>query len=287
MRMIGPGHFLFAIGLAGMGVLSILSGDFAYTWQPVPVWVPWRESLAHASGILLLVCGAGMLVKRTAGLFALVMTIYLASWVFLLQAPRVVQAPRDVGMWLGLAESLVLTCGGWIVFASLAGRAGRGKPVARFLFGASCLVLGLSHFVYADATAGIVPAWLPDRIGFAYLTGAGHFAAGLSILFAIVPRLAATLEAIMISLFVLLIHIPGVATAPASRMQWTMMFVASALAGAAWTVAGSLRAETEAKATQPPGTEPLRLGEVAVEDIGAGTIHMGATGIGLNSDRQV
>jgi hypothetical protein len=35
MRVIGPGHLLFALGLAGIGVLSIISGDFAYTWQPV------------------------------------------------------------------------------------------------------------------------------------------------------------------------------------------------------------------------------------------------------------
>lgn len=250
MRVIGPGHLLFAIGLAGVGVLSILSGDFAYTWQPVPAWVPWREILAYASGILLLVCGIGMLVERTSRTFALVMTLYVGSWVLLLQAPRVAQAPLDVGMWLGLAESLVLTCGGWIIFASLAGQGGRGTPVARFLFGASCLVLGLSHFVFAGVTAGMVPAWLPYRIGFAYLTGAGHFAAGLAILFGIVSRLAATLEAIMISLFVLLVHIPGVAATPGSRMQWTMMFVATALAGAAWSVAGSLRVQVEAQSPE-------------------------------------
>ncbi len=311
MRVIGTGRLLFALGLAGVGILSILSGDFAYSWQPVPAWVPDRASLAQASGVLLLVCGIGMLTKHTAARFALVMTIYLGSWALLLQAPRVLHAPRDLGTWLGLAESLVLTCGGWIVFASL-GRSDRGKTVVRFLFGASCLVLGLSHFVYANATAGMVPAWLPDRIGFAYLTGAGHFAAGLGILFAIVPRLAATLEAIMISLFVLLLHIPGVATAPASRMQWTMMFVASALAGAAWAVAGSLRTQPEAKtiriyrdpdcakcerfasvhrffdwdgrldlSTTSPATGPLRLGEVVVEDIATGAILRGAAGIEL------
>lgn len=61
--------------------------------------------------------------------------------------------------------------------------------------------------------------------GIAYLTGAGHFAASLGILFAILPRLAATLEAIE----------------PRSRLQWTMLFVASALAGAAWITARSLR----------------------------------------------
>jgi uncharacterized membrane protein len=248
MRVSGQGHFLFAIGLAGLGLLSLISGDFPYTWQPVPTWVPWRETLAHASGVLLLAAGIGMLVKRTATICALVMTLYMLSWVLVLQAPRVAQAPGNVGMWLGLSESLVLMSGGWIISISLAGPGDRRSKkfvdsarVARFLFGCSCLILGLSHFVYRDATAGMVPAWLPDRVGFAYLTGGGHFAAGLGILFGVLPRLAATLEASMISLFVLLVHVPAVVSAPTGRLEWTMVFVALALAGAAWAVAESLQ----------------------------------------------
>jgi uncharacterized membrane protein len=248
MRAIGLAHFLFAAGLAGLGILSLFSGDFALAWQPVPAWVPWREGLARASGILLLAGGAGMLVKRTAGTAALAMTIYMLSWVVLLQAPRAAQAPLNVGSWMGFAENTWLTCGGWILFAALAGPGSRlgvklagAIPVARFAFALSCIELGLSHFVYAEVTASMVPAWLPDRLGFAYITGAGHISAGVGILFAVFPRLAATLEAIMIGIFVLLVHIPGVVAEPNSRLKWTMLFVATALAGSAWAIARSLR----------------------------------------------
>ena len=269
MRVIGPGHFLFAVGLAGLGVLSLIFGDFPYTWQPVSDWVPWRESLAHASGILMLAAGMGMLVKRTAKACALAMTIYLLSWVLLLQAPRVAQAPLNVGMWLGLSESLVLMTGGWILVASLAGPEDRwstfagGPRVARLLFGFACVILGLSHFVYADATAGMIPAWIPAHRGFAWLTGAGHFAAGAAILFAVLPRLAASMEAGMISSFVLLIHVPGVATAPTSRLQWTMLSVASALAGAAWIIAGSLEGAPWGWAGTSPAGAPRQATEPA------------------------
>jgi uncharacterized membrane protein len=263
MRVIGPGHLLFAMGMAGLGFLSLISGDFAYTWQPVPHWFPWREYLAYASGVLLLAGGIGMLVKRTAAHFALAMTIYMLSWVLVLQAPRVAAAPANVGAWLGLCENLVLMSGCWILFASLVGREDRssipfaagsgGTRVARFLFGVSCLVLGLSHFAYTQETASMVPAWLPARVSFAYLTGVGHFAAGAGILLAILPRLAATLEAAMISSFVLLIHIPGAASAPTSRLQWTMVFVASALAGSAWAIAGSLKGSPWGFVRRSPG----------------------------------
>jgi uncharacterized membrane protein YphA (DoxX/SURF4 family) len=90
----------------------------------------------------------------------------------------------------------------------------------------------------------MIPAWLPAHLGLAYLTGACHFAAGLAILFAVLPRLAATMEACMISLFVLLIHIPAAIREPASRLQWTMVFIATALAGAVWIISASLRETT-------------------------------------------
>ncbi|MGD0620263.1 MAG: hypothetical protein ABSB67_21700 [Bryobacteraceae bacterium] len=121
MRVMRLGHWLFAAGLAGLGVLSLIYGDFALNWQPVPAWVPWREVLSRASGTLLVAAGIGMLVKRVAALSTLVMTAYMLSWVLLLQVPRVAQAPTDLGMWLGFAESSWLFCGGWIIFDSLAG----------------------------------------------------------------------------------------------------------------------------------------------------------------------
>ncbi len=250
MRSIALGHVLFAVGLAGIGILSLASGDFAYSWQPVPGWIVWRHGLAYSSGLLLLAAGIGMLVKPLSRLCALVMTIYLSTWVLLLQSPRVARNPATLGLWLGLSESMALFCGGWILFLSLAESEYRLPKVLadprlpRYLFGAACVVLGLSHFVYLDVTAGMVPAWLPDRTGFAYLTGAGHLAAGFAILFSVFPRLAATLEASMISSFVLLLHAPSVFSQPASRLQWTMLFVAGAIAGAAWIVAGSLRASS-------------------------------------------
>ena len=53
-----------------------------------------------------------------------------------------------------------------------------------------------------------------------YLTGAGHVAAGLAILFGVLPRLAAVLEAAQITAFVILAHIPAVFGAPRDRVQW-------------------------------------------------------------------
>lgn len=251
MRVVGAGHVLLALGLAGLGALSLGSGDFAYSWQPVPEGIPFREALARASGVVLLAGAVGMGVARTAAASAFAITLYLLSWAVFLHGPPVVRGPRDVGAWLGLAENVVLFCGGWILFVRLRPRGGaagegllsgrRALLTARVLVGLSCLVLGLSHFVYSEVTAGMIPKWLPSRLGLAYFTGTAHAAAGLGIVLSVLPRLAATLEAVMVSLFVLLLHLPGVIGEPKSRLQWTMLFVASALAGALWLTAGTFR----------------------------------------------
>jgi uncharacterized membrane protein len=248
MRSPGAGPLLFAIGMAGLGILSLIYRDFALNWQPVPTGVPWRVPLALLSGAMLAAGGLGMAFRTTAQGAAALLTVNMLVWLVLLEIPRVLASPGIEAMWLGVGETLVLVCGGWISFVCLSQpvRQWSAVPVSdtqlrvgRLLFGVALLPIGLSHFVYAADTAQMVPAWLPARQGLAYLTGAGHAAAGLGMLLSVAPALAATLEAVMMSSFVLLIHIPGVVHAPTDRLQWTMLCVATALAGSAWTVAES------------------------------------------------
>jgi uncharacterized membrane protein len=232
---------LLAIGLGGLGVLSLRYRDFALNWQPVPDWVPMRALLGSLSGAVLAIGGLGLLWKRTAGWAARAMTIFVLSWLVLLQVPRVAGAPLNAGVWLGFAENLLLVTGAWTLALLLSGGTPeRPQRAARLLYGLALPLIGLSHFVYLDFTAAMVPAWLPAHGFFAVLTGTGHIAAGLGLLCGVVPRLAATLEAAMIGAFVLLLHLPGVLQAPGDRLQWTMLCIAMAYDGAAWAVAASL-----------------------------------------------
>jgi uncharacterized membrane protein len=157
---------------------------------------------------------------------------------------------RVEGNWLGLGEiSMVLACS-WALFASLNDRSTGSSPrfatganglrIARYLFAIAVLPVGLSHFMYAPQTVALVPAWLPYRLGWAYLGGVGHMAAGLGVLFGVLPELAATLEAAMIGMFTLLVWLPGVVAAPGNRLQWTAFTISYTVAAAAWVVAASL-----------------------------------------------
>jgi uncharacterized membrane protein YphA (DoxX/SURF4 family) len=93
----------------------------------------------------------------------------------------------------------------------------------------------------------LVPSWLPYRIGWAYLTGAGQIACGLGVLFSIFPRVAAWAEAGMISLFTLLVWAPKILAAPHTRLNWTAFFISWAIASAAWVVAQNIAPKVQVK----------------------------------------
>jgi uncharacterized membrane protein len=240
----------FALGLIGLGVLSLVYGDFALQWQPVPAWIPVREYLAYASGAIMIAGGAGLLSKRTAVLSSGVLLVYLLLWLLLLKLPHVVMAPLVEVNWLGFGEIAVIVAAGLVLFAADRGQGEssnlkfatgeNGIRIARYIFAIALIPIGLSHFVYAPQTIGFVPAWLPFRPAWAYLGGAGHIAAGLGVLFGVVPRLAAMLEAAMIGVFTVLVWVPLVAKTPTSQLNWTGFLVSLTIGAAGWVVAGSM-----------------------------------------------
>lgn len=217
-----------------LGILNLVYRDSLLTWQPTPDGAPWKLPFAILSAILLIVSGIGLLLPPWRTRAAMLASGWVGLWALLLHLPHVAVAP-NVGSLLGLGEASANALG----LATLTGCfvSGRRPLVLRLGFGLCLVIFGVSHFVYADFTAQMVPAWLPDRLGFAYLTGAIHALTGACLLAALRVRVAATIEALMMSSFVLLVHIPGVAQAPHDRMQLTMFGMASLLTLAAWLIA--------------------------------------------------
>jgi len=247
----GLGHVLFAAVMIGLGIRGLVYGDFASVWQRIPIeHLPGRQFFAYACALIELVAGVGLLFRRTVGLSSCILFVYLVLWVVLLKVPAVVAMPQMEATWLGFGEIAVILSGAWILFATHSGRWARqhlkfavsanGVRYARLLFVLSLPMIGLAHFVYAKETAGFVPAWIPGPYFWAYLTGAGSFAASIGILFAIYPHLAATLEAAMLSVITILVWLPGLIAAPANG-SWTPLLMSTAIACGAWVVADSYR----------------------------------------------
>jgi uncharacterized membrane protein len=248
-----PGFGLpyFALGLVAAGILALASGDFAQQWQPIPAWVPGRAALGRASGLVLFGCGGALLSKRATLAASRVLFAYLLLWLVLLKVPPVLKAPLIEVTWESLSETAVLVAASWVLYAERGGDPGswsrvlptgaRGVRLARQLFGAALLPLGLSHFFYIKETISLVPSWMPGHSGWAYFCGAAHIAAGLGVLAATLPRLAATLEAVMLTGFTLLVWVPAIATAPTDQGRWAEAMISWTAGAGAWVVADSYR----------------------------------------------
>jgi uncharacterized membrane protein len=231
----------FASGMITLGVMGLVLRDFTAVWGPLPGWFPWPTALACACAAVALAAGIALLVRRTAAAASLALFWYVALWWLLLKVPGVVSAPLTEGSWLEVGMYGMLLSGAWTLFADLGGRpfAGgeRGVKLARLFFGLALIPVGLSHFVYVNLTVPLVPSWLPFRLGWAYFTGACHIAAGLGVLFGVLPWLAAQLEATMLAIFTILVWVPRVIAAPGTRGNWTELWVSWAITAAATVVA--------------------------------------------------
>jgi len=114
----------------------------------------------------------------------------------------------------------------------------------KILFTVPVFVFGIFHFLNADGMAGMVP--LPFGIFWVYLTGAALIAGGVVLLtdYNKLGPVAAFLLGVMIAIFAVTIHLPGVLAAAdeGARMAPMVGFLKDiGLAGAAWVIAGTYR----------------------------------------------
>jgi uncharacterized membrane protein len=239
------GAYLLAAGFAGIGVLALVYSDFALQWQPVPENVALRSQLAIANGVALILCAAAIVIPAWRVIGAMSLAAMLAIWVFVLHAPRLAGHWGDIVIWLGVAEAAAMFGGAMLlVWLSRNSALDEGSryfrelgTAGRLAIGLALPVFGLSHFAYAEFTAGMVPTWIPGKLFWACFTGCAHVAAGVAVLTGLWVPLATRLLALMFASWVLILHIPRVVADPANRVEWTMLFIAIALTASACLLA--------------------------------------------------
>lgn len=247
-----PARVCFALVLMGLGIVGLISGDFAGVWQHLPIKdLPGQKLLAYLCAALELAMGIGLLLAPVLILTSRVLFFYMTLWVVLLKLPAVVIVPYVEGTWSACGEIAIIMAGAWVLYAQHAGPwdkaklnwavGRRGVRNARLLLSLSIPLCGLAHLVYSEYTTPYVPDWIPFHIFWVILTGSAGIVAGFGILFGVYARLAAALEAAMLGIITLLVWGPHVASEPLSLNQWTAFLISSAIAVSAWLVADTYR----------------------------------------------
>jgi uncharacterized membrane protein len=250
MRIATPGHAIFAATMIALGILGLVKGDFTPMWTGIPKSMPGREALAYLCAIVCLLAGAGLLWRRTSVAASGVLLGYLIGWLLLVRVSRIFFAPTETDTWWSLGDTAAMTGAAWALYTWFAGErsaarktfaAGEnGLRVARILYGLALIPFGVAHFTYLKETAALVPSWLPFHVGWACLTGATLIVAGVAVLTDVYARLAATLSALEMGLFTVLVWVP-IVVAGATPFQWHEFIGSCTLTAAAWVVAESYR----------------------------------------------
>ena len=111
--------------------------------------------------------------------------------------------------------------------------------VARYLYAIPFGIFGVFHFINGSAMADYVPSFIPGGIFWVYLVGVALIAACVSIIIQKYTKLACLLLALLLIIFVLTMHLPGVINDPENAATMSNLLKDAALAGGALILANN------------------------------------------------
>jgi uncharacterized membrane protein len=234
--------------------LQLVTGEFVrlVRW---PAWLPGESVFVYLTGVVLVAIGLSILTDRQARAALSLLATLMLVHVFVLYPTQLlanptVDRPLLRGfMWTNPLKSLGLVGGAALLASRLAQQPALLAPLVRgigslALYGAALFALflfvaGLQHFAYSGFVTGMVPSWMPARSFWTYFTGVALIAGGTGIVVQATARLAAMLTALMIFLWVLLLHLPRALGGPQRVFETAGLFEAVALSGVALVVAAT------------------------------------------------
>ena len=254
-----PARLVMPTALLALGLRKLVANAFIPGWQPVAP-TAFHPIVATLDALALIAFAVAAITGPRRDRAYVGIACLMLLWVIAFQGPTLLASPLVPVVWLGVAEVTAVATAAMLSAAALSDqdrRWGKVRNTSFVIYGLCCMIFGTSHFVYVDFTSKMIPGWLPAHVALAYLTGAAHFAAGLAIATGLARRSAALLLALMLALFVALVHVPEVFASGGSVEQVTFLLNACALSGSALAVAcssktGSFREPYDAVALREP-----------------------------------
>jgi hypothetical protein len=229
------------LGRHVFGVASLATGLVALAWPNHNEWHQLRY-IIYAAAVVQIFGGAAIQFRRTAKAGAVLLG---AAYLFfaLLCVPGIVAAPQVYNSWGNFFEQFSLVTGAAIVCArfSSAWAPEMLSRVGGILLGICAASFALEQAFYLNATAQLVPKWIPPSPMFwAIMTTVAFALAAVALVTNRLALLAARQLTMMIVIFGLLVWIPLLLSGPYSHTNWSETAETFAIAGAAWILADLL-----------------------------------------------
>ncbi|MBB6110057.1 hypothetical protein [Mucilaginibacter lappiensis] len=233
------GKFFLVISIIAIGAVHIVSGHFPAGLMPVVASLPAKQALAYLTGLLLIVAGLLVLIKKYAAYGAFLAALLYLLALLLIHVPKVLAEPKNPSEWAGFFE-IICIMGGTLILLGATSKDSGTKLIktGTYLFSIGLLVFGVQHYMYAQFVANLIPAWIPARLFWDYLVMVAFFASAISFIIQRLTHLAGALLGLMFLIWVLILHLPRVIASIHTEPEWTSLFVALAFSGISFLIAG-------------------------------------------------
>src|SRR5271169_5823774 len=219
------------------GVAALVFGLITLAWHDYNDWHQLRH-IVYAAAAAQIFGGAAIQFRRTAKTGAAVLGA--AYLVFaLLCLPEIAAKPQIYNSWGNFFEQFSLVTGAGIIYAHLSSAWSREtlNRIGRILLGICAASFTLEQAIYLDATAHLVPKWLPPSQMFWAVTTTALFAlAAVALVTNRMALLATRLLTMMLVIFALLVWGP-LLLSDHSHANWSETVETFAIAGAVWILA--------------------------------------------------
>ena len=229
------------LGRHVFGLAALAFGLITLAWHDYNGWHQLRY-IVYAAAAAQIFGGAAIQFRRTVKTGAVVLAaVYLVFAV--LCVPGIVAKPQIYNSWGNFFEQFSLLTGAAIVYArwSLAWSQETLRRVGRILLGICVVSFTLEQAIYLNATAKLVPKWLPpSQLFWAVTTTVLLALAAVALLTSWMALLATRLLTMMLVIFGLLVWVPLLLSDLHNHTNWSENVETFAIAGTAWILADLL-----------------------------------------------
>jgi uncharacterized membrane protein len=245
-KLIRPGQVIFATGIIALGVLQFFAKDFIVGRPPAVQWasnIPGKQAWAFVSGIILIIGGLAVILKRSAASVAFFIGIFIFIFSFLCRhLPHLftVASAQDVIWQINAYKTFGLCGGAFIIAASFHGQSNTLQVrLSCILLALFFIISGFAHFKFDNFIInGFIPAYIPFHPFWTYFCGIALIAGGVGLLVKQTREWAAALTGLMILLWFFLLHIPRASHAPHDYAEWMGVCESFTFSGILFTLAG-------------------------------------------------